>query len=84
MMPEAASALETNAKAKTAHCANVMPNKVRVFIGLVGSESDKVRINKQGFCSIHPPVHIYTEFTPGVRSDGIRSCFNSFSLAGSH
>jgi hypothetical protein len=47
MTPEPVAAAETKPNAKTVHCANVKPNKFRVFISLVGNESGKPRIPDQ-------------------------------------
>ena len=47
MTPEPEAAAETKPNAKTVHCANVKPNKLRVFISLVYSESGKRRIPDQ-------------------------------------
>lgn len=40
---------ETKPNPKMAYWTSVVPNKILVFIGLVGSESDKLRIRDQAF-----------------------------------
>jgi len=47
MTPEPEATAETEPSAKTVHCAKVKPNKLRVFISLVDSESGKRRIPDQ-------------------------------------
>src|SRR6266550_822200 len=49
MTPEPVAATETKSNAKTIHCANVKPNKLRIFISLVGSESCTRRIREQAY-----------------------------------
>jgi hypothetical protein len=64
MTLEPAAAKKTNPTAKAAYCATVRPNKLGVFISLVGNESGKVRIGEQTFLNINRLLVLTPGFSP--------------------